>query len=270
MTVGRVFEVMQKVKSNAPGFYTNFFPLERKLQGWIDHAELFSEVHDGAAFFWRKDRDFWHLYFCAASRELLTLGIAGLPVLKKEPVVVDLVGNEGALKDLVGLMESEGFKPYQKLYRMARVNQSSPQPSNANSQAVAYASQADAPAVLDLLCRSFDRYAEQLPLLYEIEAAIDRRQILVAKPEGALAGVLFFETQGLTSTLRYWLVDESFRALRLGSALMQCYFAVPTAVRRHILWVLAGNENAIQKYRHYGYVVDGLVDQVLANRIIRA
>lgn len=269
-TIGQVFDAIQKVKINAPGFCTNFFPLERKVQGWIDHAELFEEIRDGVAFFLRKDRGFWHLYFSAASGESLKRELAILPVLKKEPVVVDVIGNEDAVKDLSSLIEPEGFQPYQKLCRMARSNQAALQASGAVSAPAGYASRPDASAILELLYRSFDRYAEQLPMLYEIEAAIDGRQILVAKRERKLAGLLFFETQGLTSMVRYWLVDEAFRAFRFGSALMQRYFAVQQTVRRFILWVLADNENAIQKYQHYGYAADGLVDLVLANKIIRA
>jgi hypothetical protein len=269
-TVGQVFDAIQTVKSNAPEFCTNFFPLQPKLQGWIDHGELFGEVRDGAAFFLRKDRDFRHLYFCAANRESLAREIAGLMELKREPIVVDLIGNEAVLNDLSNLMKSEGFKPYRTLYRMARIRQSDSQPSVADGTPVDYAVSTDAPVIWALLSRAFDRYAEQLPTLYEIEAAIDHHQILATKHNGTLAGLLFFETQGLTSTVRYWLVDEPFRAFRFGSALMQRYFAAQTTVRRFLLWVLADNENAIQKYRHYGYAADGLVDRVLANKIIQA
>lgn len=269
-TVGQVFDAIQTVKSNAPAFCTNFFPLQRKVQGWIDHAELFGEVLDGAAFFLRRDRDFWHLYFGAADKESLAREIAGLRELKSEPVVVDLIGNEAALNDVSNLLKPEGFKPYQTLYRMARISQADSGSSNAGGAPVDYAGSADAPVIWELLGRTFDRYAEQLPTLYEIEAAVDQHQILTAKQNGTLAGLLFFETQGLTSTVRYWLVDEPFRAFRFGSALMQRYFAAQAAVRRFLLWVVAGNEHAIQKYKHYGYAADGLVDRVLVNKIIQA
>ena len=42
------------------------------------------------------------------------------------------------------------------------------------------------------------------------------------------------------------------------------------AVKRFILWVVATNENAVKKYQHYGYAADGLIDHVLANKMIRA
>jgi ribosomal protein S18 acetylase RimI-like enzyme len=105
--------------------------------------------------------------------------------------------------------------------------------------------------------------------LREVQEAIESRQMLAIKHGGALAALLFFETQGLTSTVRYWVVAEKFQSRRFGSALMRYYFAAQSAVRRFILWVVADNKSAVEKYRHYGYVPDGLVDHVLANQLIR-
>jgi ribosomal protein S18 acetylase RimI-like enzyme len=267
--VTEVFDAIQRAKEGASGFVTNFFPVQDKLQGWVDHGELFAELCDGSAFFWRKDRDFWHLYFCAASLASLKSAVTGLRGLKTELVMIDLVGNEAALGNLLALWESEGFRPYTQLCRMARASQSGPHRFGPNDTPVVGAEKKDAPAISDLLCRSFDRHAEQLPMLYEIESAIENRQILVVECEGRLGGLLFFETHGFTSTVRYWLVAEEFRASHLGSALMRHYFATQSAVRRFVLWVIADNANAVQKYQHYGFIPDGLIDYVLANEKIR-
>jgi len=267
--VAGVFDAIQKAKEGASGFVTNFFPVQPKLQGWVDHGELFVESRDGSAFFWRKDRDFWHLYFCAANLASLKHAIASLSGLKSEPVMMDLVGNEAALGDQLALWKSEGFRPYTQLHRMARAFQSAPDPSGTHDTPVVYAEKTDAPAISDLLGRSFDRLAEQLPMPYEIESAIESRQILVVKSQGMLGGLLFFETHGFTSTVRYWLVAEEFRASHLGSTLMRHFFATQSAVRRFVLWVIADNANAVQKYQHYGFIPDGLIDYVLANEKIR-
>jgi ribosomal protein S18 acetylase RimI-like enzyme len=104
---------------------------------------------------------------------------------------------------------------------------------------------------------------------YEIEEAVEAGQIRVAHYDGALAGLLFFETQGFTSTLRYWLIAPEFRSQRFGSGLMHRYFADHPAVRRFLLWVIAANADAIGKYEHYGFAPEGLVDHVLANERIR-
>lgn len=270
-TTGQALAAIERAKTNTTAFCTNFFPSVPKLQGWIDHAEFFGELHDEAAFFLRKDRDFWHLYFCAANSETLNREIKMLTHIRKEPVVIDLVGHESALNELAAPLEAGGFRPYCRLQRMARLGQSlDPKPADDSKTSVGYADLSDVRPVFDMICGAFDRYAEQLPMLYEVKAAIENRQVFVAKHEGMLAGLLFFETQGLTSMLRYWLVGGKFRTFHLGSALMNHYLVSQNNVRRFLLWVLSGNESAIQKYRHYGYAADGLVDLVLANRTIRA
>lgn len=264
-----VAEATNRAKAAAPAFCSNFFPVPRKLQGWIDHGELFFELVDGDTLFLRKDRDFWHLYFCAASSASLQRAIAAFPGLRTEPVVVDLVGQESALNDLVELFEVAGFRRYSRLCRMSRTVPPAATPPAAPDLRVVIAGKADCQPILDLLLRSFDCRAEQIPMFYEIEAAVAGGQIRVARCAGALAGLLFFETQGLTSTLRYWLIAPEFRAHRLGSALMHQYFAEHPTARRFLLWVLADNKNAICKYEHYGFAPDGLVDYVLANELIR-
>jgi len=268
--VGQVFDAMQKAKTGAPAFCTNFFPVQGKLQGWIDHGELQAELRDGSAFFLRKDRDFWHLYFCVVNAAALQRELTTLPGLTRERLAVDLVGKEGALDGLLSAAESAGFRRYSRLLRLARGNQPAQTQSPAGDVPAVWADRADIPAILDLLERSFDRYADQLPMPYEIEAAIAASQILAIQCEGALAAFLFFETQGLTSTVRYWVVAERFRSNRFGAAVIRHYFASQPAVRRFILWVTADNENAVQKYRHYGYAPDGLIDHVLVNALIRS
>ena len=184
-------------------------------------------------------------------------------------MVVDVVGREGSLDGLIGAVETAGFKRYSQLVRLARpaaaVSEAAP-----STHEVTWAGKADAPAIMSLLEGSFDRYADQLPAPYELEAAIEAKQILVIRVEQALAALLFFETQGATSTVRYWAVDERHRANRFGAALIRHYFNTQPAVRRFVLWVTADNKNAVEKYRHYGYTTDGLIDHVLVNDKIRA
>jgi len=265
--LGQVFDGVQKAKAGAPAFCTNFFPGESKLQGWIDHGELSGEVHDGAAFFLRKDRDFGHFYFCAADMTALQQAITAWSGLKSGRMVTDLIGNESAVNRLLPALEPAGFRRYTRLQRMARMGRPE---TGSGGVPVDFAGKADSRAVLGLIENSFDRYGEQLPMPYEIESAIENRQVLAARRAGALAGLLFFETQGLASAVRFWAVAEKFRDCRVGSTLMQHYFQTHNAVRRFKLWVNLSNENAISKYRHYGYAPDGLVDQVLANEMIDA
>jgi GNAT superfamily N-acetyltransferase len=267
-SASEVAELISRAKADAPGYVSNFYPGPPKLQGWITHGELFCEQRDGSALFLRKDRDFWHLSFCTPSSESLQRAVTALPLLATEPVVVDLVGSEAALVGLTALFETTGFRRYKRLLRLARiVTFETPSLAAPPDPRVVLAGQADGQSILDLLLRSFDQRAEQIPKLHEIEAAVAAGQIWVVWVGGGLAGLLFFETQGLTSTLRYWLIAPEFRALGLGAGLMRRYFAEHAAVRRFLLWVVADNVNAIAKYEHYSFAPDGLVDQVLATEM---
>ena len=266
--VDQVFAAIQRVKSNAPAFCTNFFPVPQKLQNWIEHGELFYEHHAEAAFFFRKDRDFWRTCFCATNAEILKRELMALPDAKSKPLVMDLIEREAASDSLLPNLESAGFRLYARLRRLARPNPpGSLVPAIGAGQPV-YAGINDTAGIFDLLNTCFDRYAEQLPAVYEIEGAINNRQILIVKHLQKIAGLLFFETQGVASAIRYWVVAEEFRSLRYGSALMRAYLAAHATVRRFNLWVRADNQPAILRYRHYGYDADALVDHVLVNGMI--
>lgn len=252
-------------KANAPAYCVNFFPAPNKLRDWISHGELFCEQTGDSAIFLRRDRGFWHLYFCAASPASLQQAVTSLRPLSVQSAVVDLVGHDPGIDDLVRLFESAGFRRYKDLFRMARATPVATSiAANLDSQVVV-AGCADSQQIIDLLLSSFDCRAEQIPMLYEIQAAIEAGEILVARCAGALAGLLYFETHGLTSTLRYWLVAPEYRARRFGSQLIRRYFASHPAVRRFVLWVISDNDDAIRRYRSYGFAPDGLVDHVLAN-----
>ncbi len=266
-TVGEVFDAIQQVKAGAADFRTNFFPSPLKLQSWIDHNELFSKPHEGATFFFKKDRDFWRLYFCAVDLPELQQAMMSVPQLNTEPVVTDLVGMDAALGKLSASLEAAGFGRYARLQRMSRAGRGGEAGRVVDDPAV-FAEKPDCPMVLELIENLFDRYGEQLPMPYEIESAIDRRQVLAVKRGGVVAGILFFETQGLASAVRFWAVAKKFQSSGVGSALMRRYLQAHNDVRRFTLWVNANNQDAIRKYEHYCYAPDGLVDCILVKGLI--
>src|SRR5688572_2261875 len=122
-TVSQVFDAIQHAKAGAPDFCTNFFPVQKKVQDWIDHGELRGAFRSDAVFFFRRDRDFWHLYYCAASKTALEREISGVPEIGNERVVLDLVGNEAAVSVPIGVWKAAGFNQRTRLFRMARVTQ---------------------------------------------------------------------------------------------------------------------------------------------------
>lgn len=264
LSVREVFDRIQTAKAGAPAFVTNFFPVPSKLETWVADKDLRSITCDGVSLFLKKDRHFSRLYFCAASPAVLQQIAGSIPELQSEQVAVDVVGNESVVNDLVENLALAGFRTYARLQRMA--GPGTPKSAADSPGRTAVARRDQTAATLALLETVFDPYSEQLPTAKEIESAIERQQILVAEIQDKIAGVLFFETQGFTSTLRFWAVSSAFRSLRVGSALMNQYFRLNSTTKRFTLWVNAANKDAIQKYRHYGYTPDGIVDSVLVNQ----
>jgi len=267
-TAGEVLEAIQKVKSGATAFCTNFFPSKPSSKNG-SHMESFSaKCKTARPSFCAKTVTSLIYIFALKNPAALEREFQQLPLMATEKLATDLVGAEASLGDLLVLTEKAGFRRYSRLVRLARAASTTPSTAQ-NPSPVAFAAQTDAPAILGLIEHSFDRFADQLPMLYEIEAAIAAGQISVAKQNGEIAALLFFETQGFTSMVRYWLVADQFQSRGLGSALIRHYFSSQPTVRRFILWVTATNDNAIQKYQHYGYATDGLVDHVLVNEPAR-
>lgn len=271
-TTQEVYDAIQQAKAGAVAttFCTNFYPTAQNLEMWIAQSELEVVNYSQASFFLRRDRDFWHLYFCSSNTEALRMALNDLEELKTKPIVTDVVGSAQAVCFLLPILEGAGLFTYKQLARMARIaNVETTLPCNdANSLHVTFAENSNAPAILGLIESRFNCYAKNIPAPREIAAVIEGRQILIVQQRTDLAGLLFFETHGSTSTLRFWAVAEGFRDLGVGSALMRHYFASHPHVRRFLLWVNLDNEDAIRKYQHYHYIRDGVFDYVLANEWI--
>jgi len=258
-----LLERLRGVRSGGSGFTTSFFASRGQAEAWVRRGVLF--FHPGAecVLVFRCDRDFLHLYHAAANASALRAALGAVDALAGgSRVTADLVDREGAVGALADLYAECGFARYAVLVRMTRLAGSA-LPDAAEAAGVEWAEAADAPAVLSFLERLLDRYAEQIPDLVEIAAAIAHRNVLLVRYGGELGGVLHFELQGKTAILRYWWLDDRFRAQGIGARLIRRMFTLCASARRIVLWVFAGNENAIVRYEHYGFRRDGLVDQVM-------
>jgi hypothetical protein len=204
-SVAEIFDAIRQTKTNAPAFRTNFFPVEEKLQTGLDRGEWLGASGAATALFLRRDRDFWHLYFSAASVAALRSELVACVELKTKPVTVDLVGRE-AVQELSPVFELAGFRSRARLSRLVRLGRPVAETAVSGSavpdQRVAPAEPIDCPAIVDLLLRSFDRYAEQIPELHELEAAVRKQQVLLVKDADKAIAMLYFEAHGFTSHIR--------------------------------------------------------------------
>ena len=266
-SVAAVYEQMDQARRAGP-LVTNFYPVPAKLQHAIERGELFSMTAGNVLFVLRRDRDFLHLSFVASAAAELAAALRELVASVAETVTVDVLGPRERVAELAELFARAGFRGHCELHRMTKTTQPgapSPPPATPDPEVV-FAGRDDAAALAAMLETALDRHAEQIPDQDEMARAASDRKVLVIRSGPAIGGLLFFEVTGQSSLLRHWLVDPAHRDQRIGARLMRRYFADCKDVRRFLLWVISDNHNAIDRYRHYGYQQDGLIDQVLIRR----
>ena len=264
--IDQYLQAVRRVTPGPQGLLSNFYASRGQVLGWIGRQRLFAVEAESAACFLRRDRDFYHLHHLAADKRAISRALALLPVaIPGEILATDLVGRGTEVDELSKLYEGHGFRRHRSLIRMVRFTDGKPQRAEGGVD-VAEAVPEDAPAVLAFLEGTLDRFVEQIPEIEELQNAIASREILVARRGREFAGVLVMSVTGLSSTLRYWIVNGKFRNQGIGSRLIRRFFQICSGGKRIVLWVFPENDGAIGKYRHYGFSPDGLMDQVLINR----
>lgn len=260
-----LLEDLRAVRAEARDFTTNLFASPHQLTDWIFRERLYRVDSGGCVLLLKADRDFYHLYHWAESVASLAGALSqdGLAVVHST-IATDIVGRKEDAKRVVECHKSAGFRLHACLVRMVRAH--SPGPgleTGAPDPAVTVACPSDAPLVLAFLERLLDRLSDQIPELDVILAEIERSGVLLTRCGSELGGVLIYETQGQTSTLRYWWVSERYRQQGIGARLLRTMLHHCRESRRIVLWVVESNADAIAKYEHYGFRREGLVDQIM-------
>lgn len=117
------------------------------------------------------------------------------------------------------------------------------------------ATQADAPALQELLADNFDPLYSYLPAHDELLQGIERGDFLVCRDaSGTCVALLQHEEARATSTIRHLAVRADCRGLGMASRLVERYLATCTdGARRCELWVDDTNRIAQRTYTGCGY-----------------
>lgn len=266
-SIHEINELVDRIKINSRGMVTNFFASENRLNEWILRKELFVSIQDGTLWILRFDRGFYHLHYVSSSIDALQADIVALIAdYGDKSFAVDVIGRENDIGPIAAIFKSYDFNDHLYLNRMKKIVKEPPKIGISKCPEAEFALSGDVEDVMNLLENSFDKYAEQLPDLVEINEAVEKKHILLVKKDGIIAGLLYFELTGFTSVLRYWFVNPDYRELKIGSKLMWHYFDICTSAKCFVLWVIVENENAIKRYIHYGYAMDYLMDQILVRK----
>jgi ribosomal protein S18 acetylase RimI-like enzyme len=269
-SVDIILGLIKKTRDLSKGYFTNFFLDVPKTQLWIQ-LDLISYVEIGETIIiCKKNNGFNNLFFLATSESSLqgdlTLFLNRYP---EDLFLIDIVGFGNNILKIENLLVQIGFKQYTSLVRMSKITPAD-FPETKNYENLSYADRQKGPEVYRLLQAYFDPYAEQLPLMEEINSWIDKYGIFVYSDDNqTVQGFLIFDLIGQTSYLRYWFVHPDHREKKIGSALLRRFFGESKNTKRQLFWVIGSNDNAIKRYEHYGFLKEDLYDYVMINRNLR-
>lgn len=269
MEPGTLVEEVQGIKQGSAGFTTNLFATPEQSQIWIRRGVLSCVRNARSLLLLRRDRNFHRVYHVAADLKSLRDALAALTQSLDCPEVItaDLVGFPRDVEAVANVYLENGFHDYTSLFRMSRLGGSRAQDeSESDDPEVVVAEPSDVPAICSFLDRLLDPLSEQNPEADEISSAVARNNVLIVRRGRELGGMLFYETVGLTTVLRYWYVNDGFRNQGIGARLMRSFLRHCRNSKRIVLWVIATNDDAIAKYRHYEFQSENLTDRVLVRR----
>jgi GNAT superfamily N-acetyltransferase len=257
-----VTAAISMIRSHKEGFLTNYYISEERCNLLIQKHLFYSISYEKCIFILHKDHKFYHIYFFVTNQRQLEESLKDLiRQYTKTAFVVDIVGNQAAIDELISVFTLMGFEKHTLLYRMNRLkNLDEPQILDPR---VNYATLDISCQLQELLERYFDKYSEQIPLPEEISQWIAGNTVLIASEQKQVIGFVIFEIHGVTSYLRYWFVHPAYRDKKIGSALLRQFFHECRNTKRQLFWVIAANENAVVRYEHYGFIPEPLFDHVM-------
>ncbi|MCQ2285314.1 MAG: GNAT family N-acetyltransferase [Bacteroidales bacterium] len=256
--------LQSEVREKKKGFLTNFYLDEFKHGIWISKGDLFFEWIEDSVFFIKKSTTFWNVFYTSAN---LVEFEESLRLFKtqyaSEQLIFDIVGREKQCTELLVVFQRQGFSEATSLVRMTKITEVM---TNVARNGISYATLDEVKTINELLHNYFDEKLEQIPYIDELEEYARRKNILVCKEENRIAGFLIFELSASTLYLRYWFTHPDFRDKKVGSRLLRNFFEIGNETKRQLFWVIRSNENAIVRYRHYGFAEENMFDYVMSNR----
>lgn len=257
--ISQLQEAILYVRSLKKGYITNFFLDLKKHSLWIEKGVLELSQIGETLFIFKKNDDFYNLFFCSTTLESLS---DSLERMQYYNFSIDIVGDQCSIDCLKVPFLEKGFSTYKSLVRMSRGTIAQEQQADRRNNIVC-ATKEDAKVVLSLLYDHFDKRAEQIPFLEEIENWAEQNTLLLSKKDNKIVGFVAYEMMGVTQYLRYWFVDPECRGDKIGSSLLREFFCKGNQSKRQLFWVLKDNMNAIVRYQHYGFSFEKLFDDVL-------
>lgn len=249
------------IRSLCRGFNTNFFLEPMKHGLWIAKGDCHTERIGGTLFVIKQSPAFWNVFYCSTTLDEFGHDLSDFMAEHPDVTMMfDIVGRDVQCQPMVELFRGKGCKEATSLMRMTRMT--TPMEYTADSS-IRKATVNDIPEVSQLLHSYFDEQTEQIPYDEELLNYTRQGHVLVCEEDGKMAGFLIYELNATTLYLRYWFTHPDFRDKKVGSRLLRRFFEEGKDTKRQLFWVIRTNENAIVRYRHYGFAEENMYDYVM-------
>lgn len=265
MQIVKSFEELQQqvaeIRSLRLGFITNFFadPIKHRL--WIDKRSCFIERVNNTLFIIKQNYSFWNVFYCSTTIDALGDDVKELQSkFQGITMMYDIVGREFQCQPLVEVFKANGCKEAASLVRM---NMMTEPIDFTPHDSVFYASDKDLSKISMYLHTYFDERTEQIPYDEELAYYVKQGHILVCKEKEEVIGFVIFEQNATTNYLRYWFTHPDYRDCKVGSRLLRKFLEEGKDTKRQLFWVIRTNENAIARYKHYGFTEENMFDYVM-------
>lgn len=250
-----------EIRALRKGFITNFFldPVKHGL--WIEKADCYLERLESTLFIVKESPMFWNVFYCSTTLEEFSCDLSGFMAEHSGVTMMfDVVGRDVQCRPIVDLLRKKGCEEATSLVRMMRMT--TPM-EYATYHGIRKATEQDIPLVSQLLHTFFDEQTEQIPYDEELFDYARQGHVLICEDKGKTEGFLIFELTVSTLYLRYWFTHPDHRDKKVGSRLLRRFFEEGKDTKRQVFWVIRSNENAIKRYRHYGFAEENMYDYVM-------
>jgi GNAT superfamily N-acetyltransferase len=260
-TIEQIRILISEVRNERKGFLTNFYLEEYKHSIWIQCGTFLYETVGDTLFLIKKSDTFWNVFYCTT---VIAEFIGDLKTFKSQYVDItmlfDIVGKDVQCAPLLQMFKEQGFSEATSLVRMSRMTEKMEYLAD---NSIDKASQDEIIKIYQLLHQYFDEKTEQIPFLAELIDYANQGHILVCHEDEQLAGFLIYEITASTLYLRYWFTYPDYRDKKVGSRMLRRFFEEGKETKRQLFWVIRDNDNAIKRYRHFGFQEENMFDYVL-------
>lgn len=255
-------ELFRNAKREKGSILTNIYPGQTICQTAVEEGRLFFTVRDSELFFFEEKDGFFNIFF-AASRDADVISLLNdikWDVDISVPLVTELVVRTG--KDQGLGSPTAVLKRMMHVGDLKRPGASASQAEGRDLAVIRMADESDIETVSEIFRNHFNPLTERIPVRKELSSLIENQSVILAMDADRCVGFIIYEKSGQGLHLRYWWIAENQRGKGIGSRLMDHFFEASEGTRRQFLWVFEDNDNAIKRYRHYGFDFDGTQDDI--------